>query len=362
MQDLPLYKSDDQRFYATLTERVNAYFSDNEISKYATTSWYVRAIMMVSLFCGSVVTIYLQWFNNYVNMGLCFLAGLLMAGIGLAISHQASHNTVSQKAWVNRLWSLSFNLVGVSDYIWHIKHDVFHHAYTNIYEYDEALKEGDVLRFSTDAPRKKMHRFQHIYAALVYGLFTIFWIFILDFEKLFRYRRNGVGKERHHTVTEHLIFWITKIYYIAVFICLPLVIGFTWWQVLIGQLIMHAVAGTIVTHALQVEHLNEKTVMIPYKPDDKQEMSWAENQLVGTANFAIKNRLLNWYIAGVNLQIEHHLFQHINAAHYEKLAPIVRETAAEFNYPYVEFPSIGEAVKSHYRFLKRLGKSNNQAL
>jgi linoleoyl-CoA desaturase len=357
MQDLPHYKSDEQRFYATLTERVNAYFSINGISKYANASWYARAIIMVGLFCLTVVAIYMQWFNNYVNAALCFIAGLLMAGIGLAISHQASHNTISEKAWVNRLWSLSFNLVGVSDYIWHIKHDVFHHAYTNMYAFDEALKEGDVLRFSTDAPLKKTHRFQHIYAALVYGLFTIFWIFILDFEKLFRYRRNGIGEERHHTATEHLIFWITKIYYIAVFIYLPLTIGFTWWQVLIGQLIMHAVAGTIVTHALQVEHLNEKTVMISYKQDEKQELSWAENQLVGTANFAIKNRLFNWYIAGVNLQIEHHLFQYINATHYEKIAPIVRQTAEEFNFPYVEFPSIGEAVKSHYRLLKKLGNN-----
>ncbi|HLP56163.1 MAG TPA: fatty acid desaturase [Fluviicola sp.] len=357
MQDLPLYKSDEQRFYATLTERVNAYFTDKGISKYATTAWYVRAVLMVSLFCATVVAIYLQWFNNYVNLALCFLAGLLMAGIGLAISHQASHNTISEKQWVNRLWSLSFNLVGVSDYIWHIKHDVFHHAYTNIYAYDEALKEGDILRFSTDAPLKKMHRFQHVYAVLIYGVFTIFWIFILDFEKLFRYRRNGIGKERHHSLAEHLIFWTTKIYYVAVFVYLPLVIGYEWWQVLIGHLVMHAVAGTIVTHALQVEHLNEKTIMIPYQPKEKQEMSWAENQLVGTANFAIKNPLLNWYIAGVNLQIEHHLFQYINAAHYENLAPIVRQTAEEFNYPYVEFSGIGEAVRSHYRFLKRLGRN-----
>lgn len=357
MQDLPLYKSDDQRFYTTLTERVNAYFSDKGISKYATTSWYLRAILMVGLFCATVMAIYMQWFNNYINMVLCFLAGLLMAGIGLAISHQASHNTISEKKWVNRLWSLSFNLVGVSDYIWHIKHDVFHHAYTNIYEFDEALKEGDVLRFSTDAPLKKMHRFQHLYAVLIYGVFTIFWIFILDFEKLFRYRRKGIGKQKHHSVAEHLIFWITKIYYIAVFIYLPLTLGFAWWQVLIGHLIMHAVAGTIVTHALQVEHLNEKTVMIQYRKNDKQELSWAENQLVGTANFAIKNPLLNWYIAGVNLQIEHHLFQQINAAHYENIAPIVRKTAEEFGYPYVEFPSIGEAVKSHYRFLRQLGRN-----
>ena len=65
---------------------------------------------------------------------------------------------------------------------------------------------------------------------------------------------------------------------------------------------------------------------------------------------------LNWYIGGLNFQIEHHLFPNICHIHYRKIAPIVEKTAKEFGFPYNLKPTFVSALLSHIRRLKELGK------
>ena len=63
-----------------------------------------------------------------------------------------------------------------------------------------------------------------------------------------------------------------------------------------------------------------------------------------TADFAQNNIFLNWFVGGLNFQIEHHLFPHICHVHYKKLSKIVKETAQEFNLPYNEYKTMSKAV------------------
>jgi len=78
--------------------------------------------------------------------------------------------------------------------------------------------------------------------------------------------------------------------------------------------------------------------------------------MVTTANFAPRNKVLNWYVGGLNFQIEHHLFPKICSIHYPALSPIVRATAEEHGVPYNEQPTLMRAIRSHYRMLKKLGR------
>ena len=71
-----------------------------------------------------------------------------------------------------------------------------------------------------------------------------------------------------------------------------------------------------------------------------------------TANFSTKSAFLNWYLGGLNFQIEHHLFPHICHVHYLPLSKIVKKTLEEFNMEYIEFDTIFAAVNSHYKTLK----------
>ena len=65
------------------------------------------------------------------------------------------------------------------------------------------------------------------------------------------------------------------------------------------------------------------------------ETGWAAHQVETTVDFARGNRLLSWFIGGLNFQIEHHLFPRICHVHYPALAPLVEETCREFGVPYV---------------------------
>ena len=49
--------------------------------------------------------------------------------------------------------------------------------------------------------------------------------------------------------------------------------------------------------------------------------------MLTTNNFARGNKLLCWYVGGLNFQIEHHLFPKVCSIHYPAISPIVEETA-----------------------------------
>jgi linoleoyl-CoA desaturase len=350
-------QNEQTEFWSSLKARVNAYFTDNNISPYANHAMIFKIVVMLLLFILPYALLYSGWLTPGQMWLLCIVMGFGMAGIGLSISHQAAHNAIFESAKANRLLSLTFNLVGMSDYIWKIKHNVYHHAYTNVYEMDEALKEGDLLRMSADAPLKPIHRYQHLYGFFVYALFTIFWAFALDFEKLNRY--NGYGSrnpEVKHPVKEVTLFYATKIYYILIAFVLPLMLlDLSVWQVAGGFVTVHVVASLIVTHVLQVEHLVEETVLVSPDESGKINKSWAMNQVEGTCNFDARSSLFEWYIGGSNYQVEHHLFPGFCSVHYPALSKIVEQTANEFGINYRKHRSFQSAVVSHYRLLKKLG-------
>lgn len=357
MKRIHFHHPDQEAFGRVLKERVDNYFSENKISPYANAKMIVKMIIILLAF---IVPYFFILFGGLQGMQawvLCVVMGFAMAGIGFIISHQAAHNAVSRSSRVNRMLSLTFNLTGMSDYMWKIKHNVFHHAYTNVYELDEALKEGDALRLSHDAPHKPMHRYQHFYTFFVYALFTLFWAFVLDFEKYFRYNGNGSRHPKPHPVRESILFWGTKVYYvIAAFILPHYVGGFGWGGIVLGFITMHVIASLLVTHVLQVEHLVEETDLV--SPDEKGvvKKSWAVNQAEGTCNFKAKTALMEWYVGGSNYQIEHHLLPHICAVHYPAISKIVEQTAGEFGVKYNVQPTLVSAIVSHYRLLKKLGR------
>jgi linoleoyl-CoA desaturase len=87
------------------------------------------------------------------------------------------------------------------------------------------------------------------------------------------------------------------------------------------------------------------------------ENEWAVHQVETTADFAPHNQLLNFYIGGLNYQIEHHLFPHICHLNYPRIAPIVRATCEEFGIHYQCYPTWRAAFAAHLRELHLLGRA-----
>lgn len=359
MENIHFNRNLDAEFWQTLKTRINQVFQSEKISIHASKLMYIKLFFWILMFIIPYLLLVFTTWALIFKWFLCVMMGISMAGIGFNISHQAAHGAISSKKWINRAFSLSFNLVGMSDYIWRIKHNVFHHAYTNIYEADEALKEGEVLRLSADATWKPIHQFQHFYTAFVYAFFTIFWAFFLDIEKLIRYNGNGNLEKKAHPTGEVILFWATKIYYVFIMFIVPyFYLKYSLSVICIGFLTIHIIGSSLITHVLQVEHLNEEAIIPTLGDDRKIEKSWAANQLEGTANFKTTSRWFEWFIGGCNYQIEHHLFPHICSEHYPKISKIVEQTATEFGLKYHSFSSFSSAIDSHYRLLKILGQKN----
>ncbi len=140
-----------------------------------------------------------------------------------------------------------------------------------------------------------------------------------------------------------------------------LVLDVTWWQFLIGFLTFHLVGGTILGVIFQLAHVVEQTSH-PV-PDDLGRMpnGWLVHEMLTTANFCVGNRLLTWYVGGLNHQIEHHLFPKTCSVHYRAISGIVRQTAAEHGIPYHHNPTFVGAFGSHIRMLRRLGAAETPA-
>ncbi len=348
-----------QEFYATLSQRVNTYFKTKNLSRNANSEMVIKTIFMLSLFfvpyfisISGMVTAF--W--GYIL--LCLVMGAGTAGIGLSIMHDANHGAYSSKQWINDMMGYTLNLVGANAFNWKIQHNVLHHTYTNIYEVDEDISPRGALRMSPDSPWKPFHRFQHIYAWFLYGLMTIIWIVGKDFFRLARYQRDGmVKKSKANIVTEWCILLATKILYVSYIFVIPmLLLPFAWWQILLGFVAMHYVAGFVLAIVFQPAHVVEGTSYLMPDVDGNLENSWAVHQLYTTTNFAHRNRILSWYVGGLNFQVEHHLFPNVCHVHYRHLSSIVRETAQEFGLPYKMKETFLDALIAHGRLLKQLGK------
>lgn len=345
-------------FVRTLNKRVNTYFKENHKSKSGGLGIKVKALFMLSaylvpysLMIFGVVT------NPWMLLGMCVLMGLGMAGIGLSVMHDANHGTFSSKKWLNTIAGFSLNFLGGNVNNWKAQHNIMHHSFTNIDGYDDDIDPAGVLRFSPNAEKKKIHKYQFLYAWFFYGLMTLSWTFMKDFKDVYRYRANGLYKQLKTTFAkEFSIVIITRIIYFAYIIVLPLlVMDISWWQLIIGFLAIHFVAGLSLALIFQLAHVMEETEF-PVPEDNSLKNQWAVHQLQTTLNFANNKPFFTWMIGGLNYQVEHHLFPHISHVHYRKIAPIVKRTALEYHLPYNSQDSFFRALGSHAKMLYTLGR------
>ncbi len=315
-----------------------------------------KAVTVAALYLIPYLLIISGRFSIPAMIILCVVMGLGMAGIGFCVSHDALHGAYSSRNWVNRLTGLSFDLIGANGYIWKITHNIIHHTYTNIYGQDEDLDVAGFIRLCPHAPYKKIHRIQPYLAFFAYSLATLFWVFIKDYRYFFR-KKLGPYENKKHPASEWAILLSTKLVYYGYFFVIPaLVLSLSWWQLLIGYLIVHLTAGLVLGIVFQLAHTVEETSFPLCNEENTIEQAWLVHEMETTADFGRTNRLLSWYIGGLNFQIEHHLFPRICSIHYPKITSIVEAVAREYGVPFHSHETLRDAIRSHYRTLKKYSR------
>lgn len=343
-------------FFATVRKRVDAYFTEQDLSPNANGAMWTKAVFFLVGYGVLYGLILSNQFGAWTMLGMAMLLGAFGAFIGFNVAHDAVHGAFSRHSWVNRLLGYSFYLLGASPYVWRIMHNVVHHTYTNIPGHDEDIEIAPgLIRLDPADESRPWQRYQHLYAFPLYGLTSLSWIFRKDFVKLFK-EKIGQHDNSSHAQREYVKLFATKAAYYALFLLIPMgVLDLAWWQVLIGFVIMHIVEGLVLGLVFQLAHVVEGTSFPVPTPGGSIEEAWAVHQMQTTANFAPRSAVAAFFCGGLNRQIEHHLFPKVCHIHYPAITAIVRRTAEEHNLPYLESPTFLSALRSHYRFLKRMG-------
>jgi linoleoyl-CoA desaturase len=353
-------KSHNVEFYKTLQQRVREYFKDTKKSRFANTNMVIKTVFMISLYVVPFVLLLTVIESPTISFLMWLVMGFGMAGIGLSIMHDANHGAYSKNKFINKALGFIIYAVGGSDVNWRIQHNILHHTYTNVSGMDEDINPGKVMRFSPHAKRYKLHKYQHIYAWFLYCLMTLMWCTVKDYRQAVRYNKMDLMKTQDITYGQLLAsIIVSKILYFAVIFGLPFVFSaLPWWATILGFLAMQFIAGLILAMIFQPAHV-VPTSYYPL-PDESGNIDadWAVSQLYNTANFAPKAKVFSWYVGGLNFQIEHHLFPNICHVHYDKLAKIVKETAKEFNLPYISQKTWFGALREHTIMLKNLGNND----
>ena len=350
-------------FFRSLKEKVDNYFTNNKLSRSGDRRLFIKGCVLVA----SAAIIYgtLVFFTPiiWVSIILCALLGFNLACIGFNVMHEGGHASFSKYTWLNKTSAYFLNVMGGNTYYWKIKHNISHHTYTNMEGLDSDINIEPFMRIHPEQPKRWIHRFQHIYFVIFYSLSYFSWIFMDDFIKYFSGRISAGYIDQKLSFKEHFIFWMTKAFYLMVYVVLPvLMVGFL--KALIGYLILGIVCGLAIAIVFQLAHVVNETEfpLAPNEETGKIDQQWAIHQVNTTSNFATKSKWLSWLLGGLNFQVEHHLFPKISHVHYAKINQFVKETCLEYNINYHEHKTMLQAVHSHVKYIRKMGKPAVKAI
>ncbi len=348
-------------FHDALRRNVDEYFAETGLSPNRNSHMVWKTAAMLAMYLVPFFAIIGGVYNihPFLFYGCWFLMGIGMVGIGTSVMHDGNHGAYTGRKGRDKFIGLVIHLLGGNDITWKIQHNILHHTYTNIEGLDHDVDAGILLRFTPHSRKIALHRYQHLYAWFLYSLMTVYWCLGKDYFGVITYHKMGLlKKERISLSTALLEVTLSKALYFSVFMALPIMFsGASWGAVVIGFLGMHLLAGLLLACIFQLAHVMEESDFSMPSDDRKMENSWAVHQLQNTVNFAPTNKILSWYIGGLNFQIEHHLFPQICHVHYPKLAPIVAKTAAEHGLNYQVRPTFRNALRAHAQMLRYLGRS-----
>lgn len=340
-------------FLDTLKSRVEAHFA--ETGQQPTGNWrlYRKTVLALAMIAGcysALVWLTLPWWAVLACAVLLCQGYVLLA---FNVMHDGAHGSYSRHRWVNTLMGASMDFMGSSQLLWRQKHNSMHHTYTNIDGVDDDISIGPLIRLSPHQAWKPWHRYQHLYAVPLYSLLTLYWLLGSD---LYKFSTGKIGDTPMQSRTPAQVgyFLATKVAYFGYTLVIPMLYQ-PVWAVLLVFVGVHMLFGMSLALVFQLAHTVEGTQFPKPAASGHLETDWAVHQFNTTANFAPHNRLACFYMGGLNYQIEHHLFHKVSHIHYPQIAPIVRETCREFSVQYLSFPSVREALKAHFQFLRRLG-------
>ena len=319
----------------------------------------VKAVTAALLIVGSYLSLLL--FHLGIELIGLALLGLILGAIlaGFCVQHDANHlATFSSQRWNHLLgWIFSDVCLGFGSYMWQTKHNVAHHTYTNVAGHDPDAEQTPLLKLAPSQPLRPWYRWQVVYAWPLY-LFMGFRMQLMA--EAVSLPRGRVGKSplRFPRGWPRVGIFAGKALFLTWAFFIPILVGFPWWGVICCYVIVVGTLSLVMTIVFQLAHcVSEATYATPEQLTTAEERTeWMAYQVQTTVDFSPRNRLLSWWLGGLNFQVVHHLFPKLPHPIYRRLAPIVQEVCQRHDLTYQAHSNIWSAFRSHVRHLWKMGK------
>ncbi len=343
-------------FMQVLKKRMDEYFFENNLSKFANAEFVVKLVLILLVFGVCYALMISNWFSPWITLLLGTICGLCTVMMVMNIGHDAVHNALSPNKRINNLMAFSFELAGMSHYMWKINHNIIHHPFPNISPIDSEINQAmPFIRLSPFFKKSPIHRYQHYYAPFIYLFFTINLTLIRDFQDIgIIPKTNNQKLIRRFSFSQYLKLVLSKLFYITYALIIPIaVLNIVWWKIILGFIFVHAIMSLFELSIQFPLHANDRATVLPINDQGVIQRRWEEQVLDNTTDYMSENKLVNFITGGINTHTVHHFFPGICHVHYIPLTKILSKTAKEFGLPYHRLPwSVGMA--SHMRRLKQL--------
>jgi linoleoyl-CoA desaturase len=341
-------------FHRAVEARVRELTADAKLMQRAYLALWAKAAFVLSWALASYIVLVFVDVSAPVVIAASLSLGVASSGIGFMIMHDANHHAFARRRWVNRVMSLSLDLIGGSSYVWSAKH-LAHHTYPNVTDHDPDIDALPFGRFDPAQARRPWHRFQHLYMWLFYMVVTMRWQFITDFTFL-RAGKAGRTKLRRPSGAALASLIAGKLVFATWAIVIPLLLHPA--LPVAGVFLLTSAAGSVtLTTVFQLSHCVVEAEFVDPMTDDRTR-TWQVHQVESTVDFAHGNRLLSLYVGGLNHQIEHHLYSRLPHTLYSRIAVIVEEEAGRHGISYLHHPTFRRALRSHTAWLKQMGRAD----
>ena len=316
---------------------------------------YAKTIVAFGLMVGSWVT--LIFLRPGIWLGLLCLVGLA-AGATLTafcVQHDANHGAYFTKRRYNHLMGWTADaLLGFSSYAWRVKHNVAHHTYTNVDDYDDDISQVPFARFMPQQKARPWYRLQHYYIWPLYTLMVLRWQTAGDVAALLR-GRIGRSPVRAPKRWDLVGLVAGKAIFIGWALVVPMLV-YPWWAVIGAYVVFAMIMGLITATTFQLAHCVEEADFASVEELSGPKRVWAVHEVETTVDFCPRNPVLTWVLGGLNYQIEHHLFPRVPHTHYARIAEIVKRNSEKHGVRYTTQPSLWFALRSHFRHLRTMGR------
>ncbi|MEO8694721.1 MAG: acyl-CoA desaturase [Acidimicrobiales bacterium] len=291
---------------------------------------------------------------------MLFAGLLIMAVVAIAtgVMHDGNHGAFSRSARINRMAGWTSDLLGGSSLLWRLKHNTLHHLNTNVVGYDTDIGQAPFARLAPQQPWRRWHKYQHVYMWVLYGFLTLNWFLLYDFRTL---RTGRVGTHElapRPRKRDIAIILAGKLAHLGWALLIPMAFH-PWWGVLTFYLVCSWSVGFLLANIFQLAHcVDLAEFATPDAP--RRGADFELHQLRTTVDIRCSvpglRRFVRWIMGGLDCQIEHHLAPRLPHTTYALIAPRLEEACTERGITYRVHPSLGAAVRSHARWLRKMGQ------